>query len=115
MGSTSVTVAHGASVTPGTLTDFPAVRESMFADPRERWMSFQTCLWYSIVRLMNRAEKSPKKEKKYRVGVLLRSKDHMHQSHASARAQGKEHSCSYLLGLNIGPSASYWIEIIIQL
>lgn len=58
---------------------------------------------------------SSKKEKNGRVGVLLQSKDHIHQSHASTRAQGKAHSYSYLLGLNIDPGASYWIEIVIQI
>lgn len=49
------------------------------------------------------------------MGVFLQSKDHIHQSHTSARALGKMHSYSYLLGLCVDPAASYWIEIILQL
>lgn len=92
-----------------------AAKESMFADSRERWICFQACLWCSIVRLMNGAAMSSKKEKNDRVGILLQSKDYVHPCHASARVQGKARSYSYLLGLNIDLGASYWIGIIIQL
>lgn len=115
IGSASVTAAHDASVITGTLADFSAAKESMFADSRERWMCFQACLWCSIVRLMSGADMSSKKEKNGRVGVLLQSKDHIHQPHAYTRAQDKAHSYSYPLGLNIDPGASYWIEIVIQI
>lgn len=46
-----------------TLADFPAARESIFAESRERWMYFQVCLWCSIVRLMNGTDISTKKKK----------------------------------------------------
>lgn len=79
-------------------------------------MHFQACFWCSIVRLMKGADMSFKKEKKNgRVEYLSPSKDHIHQSHASARAQGKAHSCSHRLGFSVDPGASYRLEIIIQL
>lgn len=86
-GFTSVTGAHGANVTDVQLLT-SAARESIFAESRERWMYFQVCLCCSIVRLINSTEISTKK-KNDRMSVLLQSKKPIHQSHTSARSQGK--------------------------
>lgn len=52
-GSAAVPVAPGANVTTGTLADFSAAKESIFAECRERWMCFHACFWCSVVRLTN--------------------------------------------------------------
>lgn len=62
-GFASVTIAHGANVTTGTIADFSAARENIFAESEEKWICFQIHLWCSIVRLMNGTDISTKKKK----------------------------------------------------
>ena len=86
-----------------------APKECIFAESEERCLCFQVCLWCSTVRWMNGKYISTKKKKK-RVDLFLQSKNH--QSHTSARAQGKMHLCSYYRNCSKCWSASVLIHVL---